>query len=568
MTCRFPIGAALAVAISVVATGTVLSWPSHAFASEDRRVAALDRNDQEAEMGRYSPLVRMVQVQLAERGLYNGPVGGIMTAETAEAIKSYQRIVGLRPDGLPTEALLEKLNSTQGAAKELVNKLDAARKSQIEVARAALAKEFGADWASTRGGNGGRMSNAPINAETCLASPEPSCLIGLALSSAGRIQKDDLRDWALSHVVEAQVRAGYSADALDTARTITDPRSVIAAVGSIAVALARSGQTVEAVKAAEHVPDKILRDKALRAVAEGQASGGDPAAAADTAALIRAPAERLPALIAAGRAFAEGGDLKAGEALRIKAANDLDKLKPGTLRDFATGLIAGLDAELGQVANGKALAGEIRDRTERSLALAEIASIEARDGNAGAAGQTLAGAEQSLACPIQRPDCQHAHARLAIAEAELGRFQAAIAVVGQLKPGFTRSFAHSGVAVATARGGNPDEAVRIAGEIEDIRARLDALIGIAEVLIGKGDTVRALAVETDAATLARTLENPVERAFSLIDLARLVDRTGGSKLAGDLLREATGIARTVDDPFGQTRSFSRIAVALATLGGG
>lgn len=551
-------GAALAIA------------PCHiggAEAASKLKLAAVSKEANEAEMGQYSPLVRMIQVHLAERGLYNGPVGGTMTPETEKAIKAYQEIVGLTPDGVPSETLLNKLNSTQGAAKELVNKLDAARKKQIIAARAALEKEFGPDWAHTRGTEH-RAATVSVDSAACFAAPEPECLISLALSSAKRIQKDDLRDWALSHVVEAQVHASLRADALETARSITDPRSVIAAVGSIAVGLARSGQTGDAVEAAARVPDDTLRDKALRAVAEGQASVGEAAAAAETAGRIDAPAERLPALIASARAEIEAGQIERARALRDKAAADLKALKRGSLRDFATGLIAELDAELGNVAAAKALTEEIRDRSERSKALAEIATIEARAGKSAAAGETLISAQSGLACPIERADCQHAHARLAITEAELGRHEAAMAVVNELKPGYTRLFAHSGVAVATARAGLTDDATRIADRIPDIRARLDALIGIAEAVNNGGDTARALAIEAGAATLARTIENPVERAFSLIDLARLAARTGAGPLAADLLKEATAIARDVDDPFGQTRSFSRIAVALSSLGGG
>jgi ATP/maltotriose-dependent transcriptional regulator MalT len=139
-------------------------------------------------------------------------------------------------------------------------------------------------------------------------------------------------------------------------------------------------------------------------------------------------------------------------------------------------------------------------------------------------------------------------------------------VVDALKPGFTRAFAHAGVAVATARAGTADAAEKIAGTIEDARARLDALIGIAEVLGAQGAQAEALAIGAAAAELARTLDNPVERAFSLIDLAQLAGRTGDAARAAALLKEATAIARGVDDPFGRTRSLSRIAVALATLG--
>ncbi len=551
-----------------------LAWPVGLFFqpvqafSESAQIAALggDEAGDEAEIGRYSALVRMIQLRLAERGLYRGPVDGIMSEATGEAIRGYQRLVNIEADGRPSTPLLARLNSTEGAAKELLDKLDAARKAQIEDARAALIREFGPDWATPRT-NVGTAPRA-LDADACFTTPEPACLIQLALASAARIEKPDLRDWALSHVVEAQARAGLKAEAIETARTIADPRSVIAAVGAIAVALARSGETEEATKFAERVPDQTLRDKALRAVAEGQVIGGNPAAAAATASRIKSAAERVPALLAAARGLAAANQTDAANRLLREAGVLLATLKTGAMRDFATGEFAVLEAEFHQVAQGKTTAIGIADKTERTRALAEIAVVEARSGASTDAMATFKSAQDTLTYSVDRPDCQHADARLAIAGASLGNHDGAMRVVRTLRPGYTQSFAHREVAIATARAGAPDKAEQIALSIPQPRIRLEAMIGIVEARRASGDIAGALETEERAVALVHSLENPIERAFALIDLAMLAARAGSIENANSALKEATAIARTLDDSFGRTRSLSRIATALAGLRGG
>jgi len=177
-------------------------------------------------------------------------------------------------------------------------------------------------------------------------------------------------------------------------------------------------------------------------------------------------------------------------------------------------------------------------------------------------------AATALTCSVDRPECQHAHARLAIADAELGGYEAAMRTVRTLRSGYTQSFAHREVAIAAARAGDPAEAVRIAGSIAEPNVRLEAMLGIADVQVDDGDLAGALATKTRAARIAELLENPVERAFALIDLALLGARSGGAETVDGTLKEATAIARTVEDPFGRARSLSRIATALAVLRGG
>ncbi|MSO74545.1 MAG: hypothetical protein EXQ99_05270 [Alphaproteobacteria bacterium] len=94
------------------------------------------------------------------------------------------------------------------------------------------------------------------------------------------------------------------------------------------------------------------------------------------------------------------------------------------------------------------------------------------------------------------------------------------------------------------------------------------MLGIVKARAAKGDAVWARATEARAVTLTHTLDNPIECAFALIDLALLAARAGGFDSANSSLKEATAIARKLDDPFERTRSLSRIAMALAFLRGG
>jgi len=113
------------------------------------RLAALGDTDADAQSrtGRYSLLVRQIQLRLAEIGVYEGPIGGIMSPETGDAIRQYQNLASLLIDGRPTDALLEHLTSAAGAAQHLLLRLDRARQQQIVDAKTALEKEFGSEWA-------------------------------------------------------------------------------------------------------------------------------------------------------------------------------------------------------------------------------------------------------------------------------------------------------------------------------------------------------------------------------------------------------------------------------------
>ncbi|SVD43920.1 uncharacterized protein METZ01_LOCUS396774, partial [marine metagenome] len=170
--------------------------------------------DSETKTGRYSLLVRQIQLRLAELGLYGGRIGGVMSAETAEAIRTYQRFANLPVDGKPSHELLDNLTSAAGEAQHLLLRLDRSQADQIEKARSVLEQAFGPDWAIEA--RAVVVDAVPdlqalkARAEHCYGAPEPACLIVEAEVAAESVEKDNLRDWALSDIISAQARIGQS----------------------------------------------------------------------------------------------------------------------------------------------------------------------------------------------------------------------------------------------------------------------------------------------------------------------------------------------------------------------
>ena len=61
------------------------------------------------------PSMRALQVELKSRGLYSGPLDGVFGTQMRRAILDYERSVGLIETGVPTAALLRRLEEENGA---------------------------------------------------------------------------------------------------------------------------------------------------------------------------------------------------------------------------------------------------------------------------------------------------------------------------------------------------------------------------------------------------------------------------------------------------------------------
>ncbi len=529
------------------------------------QVASLsdEDNDEELRSGRYSLLVRKIQLRLAEIGVYRGPIGGVMSPETIEAIRRYQQTAGLPVDGKPSRELLEHLTSAAGAAQHLLQRLDEARRVQIEEARLALEREFGPDWANP---DVDTARSVDRTGAACFELPTTRCLIHEARQAATQVDKEDLRDWALSNVVEAQARAGRPDEALEVARTIQDPRSVVAAISSIAVSLAKAGRTEDALVTADRVPSERLKDKALRAIAEGQAAGGSPDQAEETARRIARDQERVPALAAIARAYLEAGDERTARVVVEEARTLVGTIRTKVFRDWATGEVAVLLALADQIAEGKALASTIETPMHRIQALCEIVIIEAESDELDDARETLAGAKSVLPTIPRKAARQQALARVAIAEAAVGDFAAARSSVRKIDQGYTLSFVQTKVAVNLARFGEIDDAVALATSVEDDRLKVDTLLSIARILDDDGEDEKARETEAEGHEIARAIKSTLDRAFVLSDLAVVNAQAGRADFARETLAEALDVARKIDDPWARSRSLSKVASALAVIG--
>lgn len=559
---------ALAGQSAVAGVATNLAAPSAAIDTPLRLAALGDTDaDAEARTGRYSLLVRQIQLRLAEIGIYEGPIGGVMSAETDGAIRRYQDLASLPVDGRPTQSLLEHLTSAAGAAQHLLLRLDRARQQQILDAKSALENEFGPEWARLPAEEAEPADDvaAKTRAELCFTTPTPRCLIREARMAATNVAKADLRDWALSNVVEAQAKAGHADEALSIARSIQDPRSVVAAIGSIAVSLARVGRMEEALAAAERVPNARLKDKALRAVVEGQAAVGRPDSAHLTAARIERRQERVSALAAVARAYVSIGQPENARRVVDETMAFVASVDAPVFKDWAHGELAKLLSLVGDFNTAKLAAGKIEGANHRIQTFCEIIISEAEVGRLSDAKRTLTNTLELLSSVTRRAERQQARARVAVAFAAVGEFDASIALAKKIDFGYAHSFVMNQIAVSMAEAGRTDAGIETALDIEDERLKVDALLSITRILSEAGDGERARQIEEKTFEAARAMTSTLDRAFVLSDLAVIDAQAGKDISARATLAEALGIAREIDDPWARARSLSKVASALARI---
>ncbi len=546
--------------------------PLHGGSSPAIAIALGDTEiDSETKVGRYSLLVRQIQLRLAELGIYGGRIGGVMSAETSEAIRAYQRFANLPVDGKPTHELLENLTSAAGQAQHLLLRLDRAQKQQIENARAVLQEAFGEDWAKRAGavvkGAKPDLEALKARAEKCYRAPDPDCLIVEAEVAAENVKKDSLRDWALSDIIRAQAQIGQSDEALRVAQAISDPRSVIAALSGIAVALARSGRTEEALAAAQQVPDAALRDKALRAVAEGQLAAGRPDFAEATTSLIEAPHERLPTLVSTAHSYLAYGYDEIAHGLAMEAERLAHSIKAELFREWALSEMASLMAAVGEGAKANTILAQIGSAKNRVQALCDIVIAELRGGREERARKTLEVARATMAAISRPQERQQARACLASSYASLAEFEAALKQANGIEFGYTRSFVLSRIVMAMARSGEAAEAEKLGETIQDKKLRISTFVSLSSIARKQGDRPTAKVLSRRAIAYARELKIPLDKAFVLADLSASQAAEGDIETARATLTEAVGIASKIVDPWARARALSKAATSLVAING-
>jgi peptidoglycan hydrolase-like protein with peptidoglycan-binding domain len=70
--------------------------------------SSLSRSTKESSIGSLSP--KQIQKALKNSGFYNGPIDGKIGSKTKKAIKDFQKVNGLKADGVVGKRTAEKLN--------------------------------------------------------------------------------------------------------------------------------------------------------------------------------------------------------------------------------------------------------------------------------------------------------------------------------------------------------------------------------------------------------------------------------------------------------------------------
>ena len=223
-------------------------------------------------------LIRKIQQGLADQGFFLGAIDGVFGPKTEQAIRAYQKSADLFIDGSPSQSLAMDL-VTGGKVGQLLKRLKKTREASTQAARKSLLSR-----PETRNFLEGAtaIENTPHNSKSCMAQPEPKCLLIEASMSASHIKKPEMRDWALGEILTSQARAGLAEDAIGTTRRIHDPRLIMVALREIAKAQAIAGQTEAALAAVDIIPDLAQQLEAYVAIAEIQARLGQVQDAAQT----------------------------------------------------------------------------------------------------------------------------------------------------------------------------------------------------------------------------------------------------------------------------------------------
>jgi tetratricopeptide (TPR) repeat protein len=497
----------------------------------------------------WSPLVRDIQVYLIEFGLISGSADGRLTQEFRDAVQTYQRRHKLTEDGEASKELLQHMNSV-GRPESLKSRLEEVRHEQIEEARKALARN--PETSDLIGAAKVAVSQpGATTPDACLREPNADCLIGIALSAADTIGRDDYRDWALREIVQAQARSGKLAELRQSIRRISDTRLIIVSLREASGRLVDAGRLGDAKALAQTIPDDWNHARALAAIAAAEA--GQPVLAETIEGLQRllnrledkvaaseistqlavdlaakGETDKAVSLLELTRGFANPpADAETRQALlaivagayaRIGRTDDALKLLK-SVGDIGRDHIALAEAA-GRIARNNlpkdaiALADRLRAPRLHVLALSKIAMAQSRHGDVDASRQTLKRA-MNASLDIVRPfAADTAAAELAEVWATLPDYDQAFATIGRIKSRALRAQTLWQLE-ANTKHGDPALRNRAKAATDEIDSAFDRAAVLAEAALNlavrsRPDDARALF--DSALRNARTVETDWWRA--------------------------------------------------------
>lgn len=521
-------------------------------------------------------LIKRIQEGLAAQGFYLGIVDGQFGPQTEAAIRAYQASAELPIDGIPSQQLSVDL-ITGGKVGKLLNRLEQSRVESTEKARAALLSR-----PETRALIEGASAadGQPHDIKTCLAAPNPRCLLTEAAINATDIEKPEMRDWALGEILSSQAKAGLAGDALVTTRRIHDPRLIMVALRDIAKAQAATGNTADAMAAVDIIPDVAQQIEAYVAIAEIQADLGHVDEAADTATHLLGYLKRIKSpltkitfyariaviLHSAGHKPQAMRNIRAAESLVSNVADKDD-------RDEAQRHIAAAYAENGQAAKAIELLKSVKPGADAVPVLIAAATTLAQGGEADEALVTADNIEAVRYRALVLARIASYQAGAGDLERAKETLDKAIVAAKKIRFPFARAYAFSRIALALndvgiSAGNNPEllaQALDTAHLIKDSRLKAHIFWTIADERQSADDTDGAATAQAMADTATADIKSPFSRVWMLCDIAEERARNSDIDGAWAVFAEALDEAKTITHPWSRARALSKVAGTMTTL---
>ncbi len=509
-------------------------------------------------------LLLAIQSLLGEMGLYHGALDGRMSKSTQEAIRLHQKAWNLRQNGLPSEDLLQHLEMVAGM-RRIERRLKQTKAEQITGAKrlieeSPVTRRLLLEAAA-------RPQPSVENPQSCFDEPRPECLAILARQAALAAPVGSMRDWALSEVASEAAEAGVPLMAWEVASRIDDPRTLIAALGSVARALAEGGNFQAALEALEAIPDTARRCESALNLAQRQAEAGKDAGARAARNLavqmldsLKMPEEILAARLKLAEVALLLGESGAASRWRLEAEQRLLSL-PVDARQGAMASLSMIETSLKRFDASRQWLLQVQDgllRVPAELKLIEAMALAGRGDEA-----------EALADYIEAPRYRVlAQVRLASAKIKLGNkaeakrhLRDAGIQVSAIDLPFAKAYGESQIALAWQALGENETAEAMARVIEDEAIKAHTLWRLSDVVpLGRRDILR---IEAELATKAHA--DPFGRVWMYAELVRERSRQGDK--AGALAHLARGltVAEAISDSWSRSRALAALAGAMAEM---
>lgn len=509
-------------------------------------------------------LLLAIQSLLAEMGLYHGALDGRMTPATADAIRLHQKAWNLRQTGQPSEDLLQHLEMVAGM-RRIERRLKQSRVEQISGAQRQIEESPATRKLLLA------VASRPLptvdDPKKCFASPEPECLTILARKEALASPPGAMRDWALSEVSSEAAEAGAPMMAWEIASRIEDPRSLIAALGSVAKSLAEGGHFQASLEALEAIPDPVRRCEAALALSYRQAEFGQVANAKAAREVglrmmdrLKQPEDAMSARLRLAEIALRLGEAKDADGWKGEAERRLNAL-PADARQGAMASLSSIETGLGRLDVSRQWLVQVHDgllRVPSELKLIDAMAETGREAEA-----------QNLVREIEQPRyrvlglVRLAHYRINSGDGNgAERFlREAAALVGSIDLPFAKAYGESQISQAWQTLGRDETAWATARSIEDEAIKAQTMWRLSDASKSKRKTTEI--DEAKAATQAYA--DPFGRVWMYAEMARERHRLGDGANANAHLSRGLALAEAIKDPWSRSRSLAALAGALAEM---